>query len=141
MKLINNICRTYLWAGGVAASNRALVSQEKVCQPAGVGGINVIHFCDWNKVTILKHLWVITKKKVCLWVKWVHTYYLRTNFVNTCVIPWNTTSVIRKIIEARKYILYISALQGSLIDRMYTMVLANRFSIKKLYTTLKPKFP
>lgn len=74
------------------------------------------------------------------WVKWVHSYYLETTFVETNLIPGDDTGVIRKIIKDRKYILSTYALQRGLRDRLQTMVLANRFNIKKLYITLRPEY-
>ena len=32
---------------------------------------------DWNKATLLRHLWVVCKKADTLWVKWIHTYVIK----------------------------------------------------------------
>jgi len=63
MKLIEQVCRTYLWTGSTGTSKRAFVSWEKVCQPRSAGGLNVMHLSGWNKAAILKLLWALASKK------------------------------------------------------------------------------
>nr|XP_009628540.1 uncharacterized protein LOC104118866 [Nicotiana tomentosiformis] len=56
MRLIETICRTYLWTGTSATSRKALIAWEKVCQPKAAGGLNIINMGMWNKSAILKQL-------------------------------------------------------------------------------------
>lgn len=56
MKLIEGICRTYLWTGAIPNSNSAFDSWEKICEQRRAGGINVINLCDWNRVVYLSTL-------------------------------------------------------------------------------------
>ncbi|KAG5590063.1 hypothetical protein H5410_040577 [Solanum commersonii] len=69
--------RTFLWTGGVTVSKKALVSWENICLPGAARGLNVMNLCTWNDATILKLLLDIDKKKDCLWVQWVHSYYIK----------------------------------------------------------------
>lgn len=63
LKMIKDICRTFLWTGTSAISRKALVSWEKICIPQAIGDLNVINLYHWNKASVAKHLWAITKKK------------------------------------------------------------------------------
>ncbi|XP_060170471.1 uncharacterized protein LOC132601403 [Lycium barbarum] len=63
MKLIDAVCRSFLWTGMGKISKKALVSWEKICQPQAAGGLNVIHMGLWNKAVILKQLCAISQNK------------------------------------------------------------------------------
>lgn len=56
MKMVEGICRSFLWTGASTVSKKALVSWEKVCLPQVTGGLNVMN---------MMHLWAVTKKKDC----------------------------------------------------------------------------
>ncbi|XP_019257697.1 PREDICTED: uncharacterized protein LOC109235907 [Nicotiana attenuata] len=139
-KMIETVCRTYLWTGQADISRRALVAWDRVCLPQTMGGLNVINLCNWNKAAIMKHLWAITKKKDCLWIQWVHTYYIKNRSIDTMPIPKNAAWVVRKIIEQRKFILNIPTLQGNVQERLESLQsTSGKFSIKKLYNLQTPQ--
>lgn len=58
IKIVNSICRSYLWSG-VHDSNRAPASWETLCKPKAVGGLNIINYELWNKAALTKLLWAI----------------------------------------------------------------------------------
>ncbi|KAK4726912.1 hypothetical protein R3W88_031829 [Solanum pinnatisectum] len=58
-----------------------------------------------------------------------------------CQIPSNATWIIRKIMEAMRYVSTITSTHGSLGDRLEEMVHNGKFSIKCMYTTLRPQYP
>lgn len=105
-------CRTFLWTGQAEISREAHVSWDKIFLPQVVGGLNVINLYNWNKAAVEKHLWAITKKKNCLWIRWIHAYYIKNKSIDTMSIPKNATWVVRKILELEKIILEIPTLQG-----------------------------
>ncbi|PHU22700.1 hypothetical protein BC332_07807 [Capsicum chinense] len=96
-KLMQGFCvtmmrhRSFLRTGETNISKRALVAWEKVCLPRSVGGLNVQHLVTWNGAAIIKHLWAIAEEKNCLWIKWIHTYYMKNACLETEPIPGNTT--------------------------------------------------
>ncbi|KAG5610973.1 hypothetical protein H5410_022254 [Solanum commersonii] len=68
-----------------------------------VGGLNIIDVYMWNKTTILKHLWNLSKKKDKLWIAWVHNYYIKNRK------PWEKQAkqaswIVRKILRAGHWI-------------------------------------
>ncbi|XP_060179901.1 uncharacterized protein LOC132609768 [Lycium barbarum] len=74
MKMIDSICRPFLWTGSTEISKKALVSWAKICLPKAAGGHNVLDLCLWNKAAILKHLWALAEKKDCLWIRTIGTW-------------------------------------------------------------------
>ena len=48
IKLIEAVCRSYLWSGEIKITWRALIAWDKVCMPKGAGGINMINLKLWN---------------------------------------------------------------------------------------------
>nr|XP_016494043.1 PREDICTED: uncharacterized protein LOC107813308 [Nicotiana tabacum] len=67
----------FLWTGSSTISKKALVSWDKVCLPQGAGGLNVLNLVVWNRAAVAKHFWAVAKKKDCLWIKWIHTFYIK----------------------------------------------------------------
>ncbi|PHT45044.1 hypothetical protein CQW23_14202 [Capsicum baccatum] len=96
-KLMQGFCvtmmrhRSFLRTGETNISKRALVAWEKVCLPRSVGGLNVQHLVTWNGAAIIKHLRAIAEEKNCLWIKWIHTYYMKNACLETEPTPGNTT--------------------------------------------------
>lgn len=80
---INAICRSFLWTGDKMISRKSPIAWERVCSPKSNGGLSIINLSVWNRVSILKLLWNVCHKSDCLWIKWLHTYYIK----NHCV--WN----------------------------------------------------
>lgn len=106
MKLINGTCRTFVWTGDVGISKKSLCVPGEICLPLSSrrtkGHASDLLERSCNPET---PLWAIAKMKDCLWIRWVHIYYMKNMTVETCAIPRNATWVIRKTFEARKYIL------------------------------------
>lgn len=69
--------------------------------PRSAGGLNLISLLNWNKAAICKLLWAMTQKKDVLWVKWVHSYYVKCGDLVDIPIPTQASWVIRKIFGVR----------------------------------------
>lgn len=54
LKMIEALCRTYLWTSSVVRSRKALVSWEKLCLPKAAGGQNIINLSLWNTAASVK---------------------------------------------------------------------------------------
>ncbi|XP_060177783.1 uncharacterized protein LOC132607721 [Lycium barbarum] len=70
MKMIDSVCRSFLWTGGAAISKKAFLSWAKICLSKVAGGKNIINLGVWNKAAVIKQLWSIAEKKDYLWIKW-----------------------------------------------------------------------
>uniref|UniRef100_A0A803NHZ5 Reverse transcriptase n=1 Tax=Cannabis sativa TaxID=3483 RepID=A0A803NHZ5_CANSA len=71
------ICRSFLWTGKSVMNGAGVVAWEKVCCPKKVGGLGQMYIPQWNAAAMVKHVWAIEKKKDNLWVKWVHSVYIK----------------------------------------------------------------
>nr|XP_009588271.1 uncharacterized protein LOC104085855 [Nicotiana tomentosiformis] len=62
-KLIEAICRSFLWTGDNNISKKALLAWEKVCQPRSAGGFNVIDIglCNKAAVQLNQASWIMRK--------------------------------------------------------------------------------
>lgn len=77
VKEVNNLCRKFLWEGHVNGSKPGYVGWSKVCRPKSRGGLGIRGLNLWNTIAIGKIVWQIANKKDTLWVKWVHTVYIK----------------------------------------------------------------
>ncbi|XP_070014795.1 uncharacterized protein [Nicotiana sylvestris] len=139
--MVEAICRSFLWTGSSTVSKKALVSWEKICLPQGVGGLNVINLVFWNRAAVAKHLWTVAKKKDCLWIKWIHTFYIKHHTLEQMSIPKNAAWVVRKILESRKFIGDVQGIQSDLMSKLDQLQKGNSFSIRKLYRLQFPQLP
>lgn len=138
-KLIREIeasCRSFLWAEE-SNSRRVHLAWESVCLSKFYGGWNLKHFEKWNNAAILKQIWHIDCKADRLWIKWVHTYYVKSRNVFQMSIPNAATWMLKKIIGLRRRV--------DLVNRPWeSMLSGNKFSIQKAYRVLRqghPKVP
>lgn len=54
IKMIDVICRSFLWIGVGHLSKKSLVPWEKLCYPRSVDGLNMINIRLWNKAEVMK---------------------------------------------------------------------------------------
>ncbi|VFR00055.1 unnamed protein product [Cuscuta campestris] len=54
-----------------------LVNWEEVCQKKKFGGLGIMNALNWNHAAIMKLNWDVAGKKDVLWVKWIHSKYLK----------------------------------------------------------------
>ncbi|XP_019263748.1 PREDICTED: uncharacterized protein LOC109241462 [Nicotiana attenuata] len=141
MKMIETICRTFLWTGSNAISRKALIAWDKICQPKTTGGLNIINMRVWNKAAIIKQLWALAMKKDALWIKWTHSYYIKNKDIAEINTSRTTAWVIRKIIEAKKEVIHMNSMHGSVISTLADLVKQGRFQIQKAYVQLMPQLP
>ncbi|XP_074301399.1 uncharacterized protein LOC141632786 [Silene latifolia] len=77
LKKIEGICRNFFWQGDIHAKAPSLVSWESACYPKKQGGLGITDITLWNRATMGKYVWWIMQKKDHLWVKWVHSIYIK----------------------------------------------------------------
>ncbi|XP_021724320.1 uncharacterized protein LOC110691690 [Chenopodium quinoa] len=53
------------------------ISWDWVCKSKEVGGLSIRNCSLWNKAALGKYVWKIAKKEDSLWVRWVHSVYLK----------------------------------------------------------------
>ncbi|XP_060180628.1 uncharacterized protein LOC132610345 [Lycium barbarum] len=95
IKIIEAHCGSYLWSGSNAITKKALVAWDNLCSPKSVGGLNITNMYIWNRAAIAKHWWDIEHKQDKMWIRWIHTYYIKQQAMK-CVqaitarttVPW-----------------------------------------------------
>lgn len=103
IKIILSACRTFLWTDKSGVSRKALMAWEKACLPKSTGGLNIVALDVWNAAAIMKLFWNLAHKKVVLWIRWVHNYYVKGRDINAIAVPKQASWVIKKIISASEY--------------------------------------
>lgn len=76
-KHIEALCRSFLWTSKGIISRKSSVAWSKFCEPKCHGGLNIVDPERWNYACILKVLWNLHNEADNLWVRWVHTYYVK----------------------------------------------------------------
>ncbi|RAL42945.1 hypothetical protein DM860_009727 [Cuscuta australis] len=74
---LNGICRNFLWTGKAEYTKAPPISWNETCLPLNKGGAGIKNLGMWNKACIMKLIWDIANKKDLLWVRWVHTKYIK----------------------------------------------------------------
>ncbi|XP_074301438.1 uncharacterized protein LOC141632827 [Silene latifolia] len=74
---IDAICGAFLWHGQATKETPALVSWKQICKPRRKGGLGLKNLHFWNVAMMGKYVWWIEKKTDHLWVKWVHSIYIK----------------------------------------------------------------
>ncbi|XP_074291134.1 uncharacterized protein LOC141617901 [Silene latifolia] len=77
LKKITQICRNFLWTRLDNDKGSILVSWDQICQTKKHGGLGVTDIIRWNKAALGKYIWWLAQKKDHLWVKWVHSIYIK----------------------------------------------------------------
>lgn len=57
LKMVQSVCRTFLWTVKTNMSKRALVAWDTIMLPQQAGGFNIINLKLWNRVAMCKQLW------------------------------------------------------------------------------------
>ncbi|XP_019225856.1 PREDICTED: uncharacterized protein LOC109207404 [Nicotiana attenuata] len=127
--------QTY-WAqtGNHESSRGALVAWETLCKPYSAGGLNFIEFHTWNKAALSKLLWAVAVKKDSLWIKWIHTFYIKGKDIQQMTTLARACWIVRKILDAKKRYLN-KDLNAALQDCCIT----GKFRIKKAYQAFLPQ--
>ncbi|XP_060200123.1 uncharacterized protein LOC132628355 [Lycium barbarum] len=129
VKVIESLCRKFLWIGSVEPSKKALIAWETLCLPKSACGLNLLDIQTWNKAAISKMLWNLCMKKDKKWIQWVHSYYIKGGSV------WETQAkqaswIIRKILKANLTVAAAGYEEQDLIQMQ-------QYSIKTMYLKLR----
>ncbi|XP_019258261.1 PREDICTED: uncharacterized protein LOC109236524 [Nicotiana attenuata] len=127
-KLVEGLCRSYVWSGANEITKRALVAWDKVCLSKAGGGLNLINLKLWNIAAIAKTSWDLAHKQDKLWIKWLHAYYIKTQQLKTMAIPQQACWMVRKVIESYSIIEEMQFSQDwkkSMIKQIYLHLLGD----------------
>nr|XP_016468578.1 PREDICTED: uncharacterized protein LOC107791096 [Nicotiana tabacum] len=91
LKMIEALCRSYIWSGTNTITRKALVAWEKICTPKSAGGHNLINLLLWNKAAIAKICWDLAHKQEKLWIRWINAYYIKQQQLQHMPIPYQAS--------------------------------------------------
>ncbi|XP_060972513.1 uncharacterized protein LOC133038396 [Cannabis sativa] len=77
IKEIESICKSFLWKGQHMFQGPGAIAWDRVCQSKTARGIGFKRVREWNMAAMVKYIWAVAKKEYSLWVKWVHTVYIK----------------------------------------------------------------
>lgn len=83
-----------------------------------------------NKSAIMKLLWAIAFKTDKLWVRWIHTYYIKRKTVDEVKLPAKASWVLRKVFSCRNEVQQLGGWSN--------LVANGEYSIKRVYAKLRP---
>ncbi|XP_060180625.1 uncharacterized protein LOC132610342 [Lycium barbarum] len=84
-----------------------------------------------NRATIAKHWWDIEHKQDKMWIRWIHTYYIKQQAMESVQVPKQASWLVRKIFEARHLInqMPIQPTRKSLIRQIYYQSITARTTV------------
>ncbi|XP_060216693.1 uncharacterized protein LOC132644134 [Lycium barbarum] len=99
-----------------------------MCCLISAGGLNLIQLQKWNQAAVAKLCWDLAHKEDKLWIKWIHTYYIKDQQLGDCVIPQQASWMTKKILASR-YIMLQSYLPSpqhqSMIRTFYLQLIGD----------------
>lgn len=93
------------------------------------GGLNVVELKIWNKATMLKLLCNLYRKSDSLWVKWIHTYYIKNDTLMEVKIKTSCSWIMKVILQQREIIENLQCWDQ--------MMHKSKFNIKSMYLALR----
>jgi hypothetical protein len=108
---INAICRYFLWSGGAVVTRKSPVAWDLVCAPKAHGGLGLISLIEWNQANLAKLLWNIYSKADSLWIKWIHSYYIKNDHILTMPLKSTCSWILKAIIYQRETLVQIPGWQ------------------------------
>lgn len=100
-ELKSTFCR-FLWKGPSLLKSGAKVAWSRISLPPSEGGLGVKQLDEWNKASMLLHLWnIINLESPSLWAKWVQTYALKDKQFWCMDIPNDCSWIWQKVLALR----------------------------------------
>src|SRR4051812_39247869 len=98
------------------------------------GGLNVFDFARWNNACLIKLLWNLSQKDDNLWVRWVHSYYIKSSTVMSVPIKNSCSWILRAILNKRQQVQNLVSWNKVIQD----MKICKRQVYKELGNTSQP---
>ncbi|XP_019255176.1 PREDICTED: uncharacterized protein LOC109233767 [Nicotiana attenuata] len=110
------------------------IAWETLCKPKAAGGLNIINYERWNKAALTKLLWALMAKKDKLWIKWIHSHYIKQKDIITMETPKQASWIVKKLFTSREW-------WANDIPTIESFAQNGKFSIQKAYLHATPKYP
>lgn len=133
---IESICMRYLWSSLTEGTRKYPVSWKVVCRPKQAGGLGLMDLFLLNISLMLKLFWDIVLNKESLWVKWVHSIYIKNLDLWTMEVKSSFTWSIKAILKLRDR----ASACVSQVDKQWILP-GIPFSAPATYAAFSPSFP
>lgn len=70
--------------------------------PKKEGGLGFRRLKEWNRASMMRHLWALSKNEDILWVKWIHSYVIKDHCLWSMKLPADSSWTLRKIFGLRE---------------------------------------
>ncbi|XP_062089424.1 uncharacterized protein LOC133795956 [Humulus lupulus] len=136
---VNAICRAFLWKGVSDYDGAGNVALEDVCKSKDQGGLTIKDVEMWNIAAIGQYAWAVAKNKESLWVKWVHSVYLKDLSWWDYEASVNTSWQWRKIVAVKNKLKSVFTFQSFCefdysINKVYWKLKRYDYSVKLSWT-------
>lgn len=101
LNYVEGLCRSFLWSSKVEVTKKAPIAWKKVCEPRNSGGLKVLDLNVWNQVMCAKMLWDLATKADKLWVKWIHTYFMKNVEVMDYQVKHSCSWLLKAVLNCR----------------------------------------
>ncbi|XP_042045739.1 uncharacterized protein LOC121792017 [Salvia splendens] len=93
---IISTCREFLWG-----TKYPPVAWKKLCLPKNEGGLGFQDLEAWNKALLARNLWNIHTKTDSLWIKWIHSEFLKNRTLWEWMIRSRDSPLFKRLLEIR----------------------------------------
>ncbi|KAL2905125.1 LINE-1 retrotransposable element ORF2 protein [Bienertia sinuspersici] len=128
LRSIEQLCTAFLWSGVWYSTAPGYISWENVCKEKKVGGLGFRDIQKWNIATMARHVWAVANKQDNLWVKWIHSVYIKEGDWWGYEPPKDGSWYWKKVCEIKR-ILFNAGLKDTLLSM-------RKFSVKAIYQQL-----
>ncbi|XP_062114717.1 uncharacterized protein LOC133825839 [Humulus lupulus] len=98
---INQICRVFLWKGTDYMEEPGRVSWIEIGKSKQKGGLSFTDISIWNICALGRYVWAIAKKEDNLWVKWVHSVYIKETDWWDYTAPLNSSWYWKRVVKTK----------------------------------------
>ncbi|XP_047306222.1 uncharacterized protein LOC124909598 [Impatiens glandulifera] len=98
MKALDCLMRNFIWGNQGRAGKK--VKWDDVWKSKEEGWIGMKNCIEWNKALTIRHFWALKKKQDSLWVRWVHSRFMKNEkSIWTSKIKLEMTWSLKKILK------------------------------------------
>ncbi|CAN1171980.1 LINE-1 retrotransposable element ORF2 protein [Linum perenne] len=140
IKAVQQICAKFLWGTNEAGNANSKVAWDKLSCPKNEGGLGLKDLSSWNRASLARHIWELIAKGGSLWVAWVSYYRTRRRSLWECIPSHNYSWVWNKLLKTRNELRCFITFDSD-EEPLWNGNLMSRFSISKVWTSLRPVYP
>ncbi|KAK1274597.1 hypothetical protein QJS04_geneDACA023318 [Acorus gramineus] len=104
IRTLEQIARSFLWAGEEGRQKQHAVSWDQICLPKDEGGLGLKRLVDWNSAAMGVQLWELASNLPSIWAVWMKQRYFRKRNIWTSKASSSGSSVWKHILGSASWI-------------------------------------